>query len=303
MDKIERLKIFCLVAEKQSFAQVASQLDLPRSSITYAVQSLEKEYEVLLLNRTTRKVNLTNDGVLFYQEVRQLIIQSEELNKFKLQNREDVGQIKIGLPIRMATQYLIPHLDEFYQKYPQVRVLIHSNDDFSNLIEERLDCVVRVGNVNEGHLIARPIAQVDLFTVASTRYLHHYNDAIHIDMLKMGYAQNHSMIAYQLKNNDSGWSQLVFQDRQIELPYRLSVEDTESYLQAGLQGLGIFQIPAFDAIPFIHNQKLVRILEEEPCFKLDINFLFLERKYRPSYFQYFIIWLESLLKSKLSISL
>lgn len=303
MDKIERLKIFCLVAEKQSFAQAASLLNLPRSSITYAVQSLEKEYEVLLLNRTTRKVNLTNDGVLFYQEVRQLIIQSEELNKFKLQNREDVGQIKIGLPIRMATQYLIPHLDEFYQKYPQVRVLIHSNDDFSNLIEERLDCVVRVGNVNEGHLIARPIAQVELFTVASTNYLHHYNDVIHIDMFKISHAQNHSMIAYQLKNNDSGWSQLVFQDRQIELPYRLSVEDTESYLQAGLQGLGIFQIPAFDAIPFIHNQKLVRILEEEPCFKLDINFLFLERKYRPSYFQYFIIWLESLLKSKLSISL
>ncbi|MEG0482249.1 MAG: LysR substrate-binding domain-containing protein [Acinetobacter sp.] len=301
MDKIERLKIFCLVAEKQSFAQVASQLDLPRSSITYAVKSLEKEYEVLLLNRTTRKVNLTNEGVLFYQEVRQLIIQSEALNKFKLHNREHVGQIKIGLPLRMATQYLIPHLDEFYQKYPKVRVLIHSSDDFSNLIEERLDCVVRVGNVNEGNLIARPIVQVDLYTVASESYLHHYDHAI--DAMQNDHVQNHFMIAYQLKNSDSGLSHLFFKDRQIELPYQLLVEDTESYLQAGLQGLGIFQIPAFDAIPFIQNRKLIRLFEKEACLKLDINFLFLERKYRPIYFQYFIIWLESLLKSKLSTSL
>lgn len=295
MDKIERLKIFCLVAEKQSFAKVANQLDLPRSSITYAVQLLEKEYEVLLLNRTTRKVNLTNDGVLFYQEVRQLIIQSEELNKFKLQNREHTGQIKIGLPIRMATQYLIPHLHEFYQQYPKVKVLIHSSDDFSNLLEERLDCVVRVGNTMENHLIIRPIAKADLYTVISKKYLNNNAQALHIDHL-----HNNYIIGYQLKNTDSGLSELVFQDRQVELPYQLVVEDTESYLKAGLQGLGIFQIPDFDAIPLIQEQKLVRVFEEEKCLKLDINFLFLERKYRPTYFQYFIEWLESLFKNKLS---
>lgn len=295
MDKIERFKIFCLVAEKQSFAKVANQLDLPRSSITYAVQLLEKEYEVLLLNRTTRKVNLTNDGVLFYQEVRQLIFQSEKLNQFKLQNREHVGQIKIGLPIRMATQYLIPHLSEFYQQYPKVKVLIHSSDDFSNLLEERLDCVVRVGNVMENHFIVRPIAKADLYTVVSKKYLSNNPHSIHIDQL-----HNHFIVGYQVENTDFGLSELVFQDRQIELPYQLVVEDTESYLKAGLQGLGIFQIPDFDAIPLIQEQELIRVLEEEKCLKLEINFLFLERKYRPAYFQYFIKWLESLLKNKLS---
>ena len=70
MDKIERLKIFCLVAEKRSFAQVAQRLNLPRSTITYAIQALEKEYQVVLFNRTTRKVNLTNDGVQFLQDAK-----------------------------------------------------------------------------------------------------------------------------------------------------------------------------------------------------------------------------------------
>ena len=120
MDKIERLKIFCLVAEKYSFAQVAQQLDLPRSTITYAIQALEKEYQVLLFNRTTRKVNLTNDGVQFFQDAKQLLIQAESLNQFKPKNRENIGNIKIGLPLRIVTTYLIPHLHEFYEKYPKV---------------------------------------------------------------------------------------------------------------------------------------------------------------------------------------
>ena len=104
MYKIERLKIFCLVAEKHSFAQVAKALDLPRSTITYAIQGFEKEYQVLLFNRTTRNVNLTNDGVQFLKEVQQLIVQAEGLNKVKLKNGQYKWQVKIGVPLRIATQ-------------------------------------------------------------------------------------------------------------------------------------------------------------------------------------------------------
>lgn len=295
MDKIERLKIFCLVAEKHSFAQVAKALDLPRSTITYAIQGLEKEYQVLLFNRTTRKVNLTNDGVQFLKEVQQLIFQAEGLNKFKLKNRQYKGQVKIGLPLRIATQYLLPDLHEFYAKYPNIKVSIYSHDHYSDLIEQRLDCVLRVGNVMNENLIVRPITEVDLYTVAAPEYLNTLENVLETAPLNQ-----HIMIGYQMKNMDSDFGSLVFKDSQIKLPYQLSVEDTESYLHAGLQGLGIIQIPAFDAIPFIETKRLTRIFEQEACLKIPINFLFLERKYRPVYFQFFIDWLENLLKQKLA---
>lgn len=121
MDTIERLKIFCLVAEKQSFAQAALQLGLPRSNVTYAIQALEKEYEVLLFYRTTRKVALTHEGSLFYQEAMRLVTQLKELNRFKTHVRSTEGKISIGMPKRLATQLLIPHLGCFYQRYPRSR--------------------------------------------------------------------------------------------------------------------------------------------------------------------------------------
>lgn len=295
MDKIERFKIFCLVAEKHSFAQVAKELDLPRSTITYAIQALEKEYEILLFNRTTRKVNLTNDGMQFFLEAKQLILQSETLDHFKLKNREHIGKIKIGLPLRIATQYLIPYLNEFYEKYPNVKISIYSHDHYSDLIEQRLDCVVRVGRVEDENLIVRPIANVDLYTLASPDYLNRLQQP-----LRLTHLQEHFLIGYQIKNLDTDFERLYFKNIQVNLPYKLCVEDTESYLHAALQGLGIIQIPAFDAVPFIAQNKLIRIFEDEPCLKIPVNFLFLERKYRPAYFQFFIEWLESLLKNKLS---
>jgi DNA-binding transcriptional LysR family regulator len=294
MDKIERLKIFCLVAEKHSFAQVAKSLDLPRSTITYAIQALEKEYEMLLFNRTTRKVNLTNDGVHFFQEVKQLILHSEALNKFKLKNREHEGQIKIGLPIRIATQYLIPYLDEFYAKYPNIKVSVHSHDHYSDLIEERLDCVLRVGDVEDDNLIVKPIANVDLYTLASPVYVNKFQQP-----LSLAHLQDHFLVGYQIKNLEVDFESLCFKDIQINLPYKLCVEDTESYLHAALHGLGMIQIPAFDAEPWIEKGQLNRLFVHEPCLKIPINFLFLERKYRPVYFQYFIHWFEILLKQKL----
>ena len=295
MDKIERLKIFCLVAEKYSFAQVAQQLDLPRSTITYAIQALEKEYQVLLFNRTTRKVNLTNDGVQFFQDAKQLLIQAESLNQFKPKNRENIGNIKIGLPLRIVTTYLIPHLHEFYEKYPNIKISIDSYDHYSDLIEQRLDCVVRVGTVSNEKFIVRPITNIDLYTVASPSYIDKWDDLLTLDTLN-----HHFMVGYQLKNIDVELSDIVFQHNELKLKYLLSVEDTESYLQAGLHGLGVIQIPAFDAEFFIKEKKLVRILEQETCLSIPINFLFLERKYRPKYFQFFIDWLENLLKRKLS---
>lgn len=297
MDKIERLKIFCLVAEKHSFAQVAKHLDLPRSTITYAIQALEKEYQVLLFNRTTRKVNLTNDGVQFFQDAQQLIVQSERLNKFKLQNREHIGQIKIGLPLRMATQYLIPHLDEFYKQYPDIKVSIYSNDHYSDLIEQRLDCVIRVGVVNDENLIVRPITSAELYTVVSPDYL---NELKLAQPLETEQLSHHFMIGYQLKNLDAESNYIEFKNKQLQLRYKLSVEDTESYLQAGLQGFGMIQIPAFDALPYIKSRQLIRLFEQEDCLKIPINFLFLERKYRSAYFQFFIDWFENVLKQELT---
>ncbi|MCU4368333.1 LysR family transcriptional regulator [Acinetobacter courvalinii] len=294
MDKIERLKIFCLVAEKQSFAQAALQLGLPRSNVTYAIQALEKEYEVLLFYRTTRKVALTHEGSLFYQEAMRLVTQLKELNRFKTHVRSTEGKISIGMPKRLATQLLIPHLGCFYQRYPKVKVLVNGSDDFSNLIEQQLDCVVRVGQVQDQYLLIRPITQTHIWTLAAPAYLAEFGEPKSVEELQQHYA-----VDYHVAKHYREWSELVFRDQRLRMPYRLLIENTEAYIQAGLAGIGIIQIPEFDAAPYVRQGVLQRLFVEVPDLQLPVNILLTDRQYRPQYFQDFIDWLEELLKQQL----
>lgn len=263
MDKIERLKIFCLVAEKQSFAQAALQLGLPRSNVTYAIQALEKEYEVLLFYRTTRKVALTHEGSLFYQEAMRLVTQLKELNRFKTHVRSTEGKISIGMPKRLATQLLIPHLGSFYQRYPKVKVLVNGRDDFSNLIEQQLDCVVRVGQVQDQYLLIRPITQTHIWTLAAPAYLAEFGEPKSFEELQQHYA-----VDYHVAKHYREWSELVFRDQRLRMPYRLLIENTEAYIQAGLAGIGIIQIPEFDAAPYVRQGVLQRLFVEVPDLQL-----------------------------------
>ncbi|WP_436869515.1 LysR family transcriptional regulator [Acinetobacter courvalinii] len=294
MDKIERLKIFCLVAEKQSFAQAALQLGLPRSNVTYAIQALEKEYEVLLFYRTTRKVALTHEGSLFYEEAMRLVTQLKELNRFKTHVRSTEGKISIGMPKRLATQLLIPHLGCFYQRYPKVKVLVNGRDDFSNLIEQQLDCVVRVGQVQDQYLLIRPITQTHIWTLAAPAYLAEFGEPKSVEELQQHYA-----VDYHVAKHYREWSELVFRDQRLRMPYRLLIENTEAYIQAGLAGIGIIQIPEFDAAPYVRQGVLQRLFVEVPDLQLPVNILLTDRQYRPQYFQDFIDWLEELLKQQL----
>lgn len=294
MDKIDRLKIFCLVAEKQSFAQAALQLGVPRSNVTYAIQALEKEYEVLLFYRTTRKVSLTHEGSLFYEEAMRLVTQLKELNRFKTHVRSQEGKISIGMPKRLATQVLIPHLSAFYQRYPKVKVLVNGSDDFSNLIEQQLDCVVRVGQVQDEYLLIRPISQTEIWTVAAPQYLAEFGEPQRFEEL-----QQHFAVDYHVAKHYREWSELLFQAHRVKMPYRLLVENTEAYIQAGLAGIGMIQIPEFDAAPYVQKGQLQRLFADIPSLQLPVSLLLTDRQYRPKYFQDFIDWLDELLKTKL----
>ncbi|AOA58394.1 LysR family transcriptional regulator [Acinetobacter larvae] len=294
MDKIDRLKVFCLVVEKRSFAQAAKQLGLPRSNVSYAIQSLEKEYQVLLFYRTTRKVSPTHEGNIFYQEATGLIKQLKELDRFKTHARSQEGSISIGMPNRLATELVMPYLLDFYRHYPNVKILMHADDDFTHLIEQQLDCVIRVGQVQDQYLLIKPICQTKIWTLASPAYLAELGEPK--TLLEL---EQHFSVDYHIKKHYQEWSELQFRDQSIKMPYRLLVNNTEAYIQAALEGLGIIQIPEFDAVPYVQQSKLVQLFKDIPCLSLPINILLTDRQYRPKYFQFFIDWLDHLLKEKM----
>ena len=296
MDKIERLKIFCMVADQHSFAEVARNLSLPRSTVTHAIQHLEKEYEVLLFYRTTRRVNLTHEGGLFYQEASQLLQLVKELNRFKHQIRSTQGKITVGLPKRLATQILIPRLKDFYTRYPEITVHVKCCDAYSNLVEQQLDCVLRVGPVKDEYLIAKFLGYTHLSTLVAPDYLQKYGKP-----KQLNHTEHHIAVDYLVEKNLHKNTKLVFKHEQISLSYHIVVEDTESYIQAGLAGLGIIQIPEFDARSYIAEGQLIEVFEHLAPIELPLHLLRTDRKFRPQYLHDFMLWLEQLMIEHLAL--
>ena len=291
MEQIDKLKTFCLVAQKNSFAQAAHQLGLPRSTVTHVIKSLEKEYEVLLFYRNTRHVTLTHEGELFYQEANDLVDKLSDLRFFRNGIRHQQGKIRVSLPTQLANQVLMPHLQEFYALFPQIQLVINTQDQYLNLIENELDCVVRVGEVQSDLLMARPIGHSALITLVSTGYLNQYGLPKSLSDLETHYA-----VDYRQELHSREDTTLVFRQQQCRVKYQVSVEDTVSYLNAGIAGLGIIQIPDFDAARYIQAGQLKQILEHIQPAEVPVNILMVERKYRPRYIQEFIQWMEQKLK-------
>ncbi len=293
MDKIEKLKLFCLIAQKKSFSQAALILNLPRSTVTQAIKSLEREYEVLLFYRSTRNVSLTHEGSIFFIEAEQVIHQIKELNRIKINKNHPNGEISIGVPLRLATQMLIPHLHEYYAMYPQVKILINSQDTYSDLIKTGLDCVVRVGDVQTDTLIAREIGRSPLITLASKSYIHQYGFP---DVEKL---DQHTAIAYLTDKKKNNRIQLYFKENQCSIGYKVIVEDTASYVAAGLAGLGIIQIPEFDADQVVEAGLMKVVFPNISPTCVSVNILITDRKYRPQYLNDFLGWLGKKMKAYL----
>lgn len=175
MDRLQQFFIFTEVAKRQSFSEVAHRLDLPRSTVTSAIQQLETHYGVRLFHRTTRKVSLTQDGQRILPECHNLLLDYEQLEQLiQTQKQHYRGTLKISMPSRIVHQVIIPELSDFYHRYPDIYLQLNSSDDMTDLIEKGIDCVVRVGELDSSSLIARFIGHLVMVNCASRGYLEQY---------------------------------------------------------------------------------------------------------------------------------
>ncbi|EXE97701.1 LysR family transcriptional regulator, partial [Acinetobacter sp. 259052] len=175
MDRLQQFFIFTEVAKRQSFSEVAHRLDLPRSTVTSAIQQLETHYGVRLFHRTTRKVSLTQDGQRILPECQNLLLDYEQLEQLiQTQKQHYRGTLKISMPSRIVHQVIIPELSDFYHRYPDIHLQLNSSDDMTDLIEKGIDCVVRVGELDSSSLIARFIGHLVMVNCASRGYLEQY---------------------------------------------------------------------------------------------------------------------------------
>ncbi|NUF50751.1 LysR family transcriptional regulator [Acinetobacter seifertii] len=293
MDRLQQFFIFIEVAKRQSFSEVAHRFDLPRSTVTSAIQQLETHYGVRLFHRTTRKVSLTQDGQRILPECQNLLFDYEQLEQLiQTQKQHYRGTLKISMPSRIVHQVIIPELSDFYHRYPDIHLQLNSSDDMTDLIEKGIDCVVRVGELDSSSLIARLIGHLVMVNCASPHYLEQYGTPEQLEDLSQ-----HKLINYAGAVGEKQ-GVFVYSGGTVMMDSALSVNNTEAYSAAACAGLGIIQVPYYDVQDKIEQGILVEVLSAYSAASLPLNILYPNRSYIPKRLEVFMNWEGEVLNRK-----
>ena len=184
MDRFNSMRIFCRIAELGSFVAVAKEMKLSAMMISKYVAGLEKELGVSLLNRTTRTVSLTEAGDKYYQRSKQILDDLMELEEQTIELANHVkGTLKISAPIDFGGIHLVPAINEYQKRYPEVSVVMSLDNGAVNLMDGSFDMAIRVTDVLDPGLVARRITETRLGLYASPEYLQRYGMPMKIEDL------------------------------------------------------------------------------------------------------------------------
>ena len=296
MDRIDLFRVYARVVECANFSRAADTLGLPRSTVSAAVQELEGRLGARLLNRTTRQVAPTQEGAAFYERCLRLVADMEEAeNLFRHASVGPSGMLRVDVPGRVGRLIVAPALPAFLDAYPQIDVTLGVTDRAVNLIEEGVDCVLRVGVLPDSGLVARPIGMLRLINVASPAYLASHGLPLTPDALAAG----HGCVNYASPSTGrlAPWE---WQDggvlRTLQLRGRVTVNSAEAYIASCVAGLGLIQIPAYDVQPQIAAGELVEVMPDYRPAPMPMTLLYPQRRQPSRRVQVFADWLETLLR-------
>ncbi len=298
MDRIDLFRTFCRVVECASFTRAADTLGLPRSSVSAAVIDLEARVGARLLHRTTRKVSPTQDGAAFYERCLRLIADVEETEGLFRQTAVGLsGKLRIDVPGRIGRLIIAPALPEFLARYPQLDIELRVTDRAVNLVEESVDCVLRVGPLSDSGLVARKIGDLALINVASPAYL-----AVYGAPGSPGDLGDHLAVNYASPSTgrveDWEWIE-AGEVRTVPLRARATVNSAEAYIACCLAGLGLIQIPAYDVRSHLDAGELIEVMPDHRAAAMPMTLLYPHRHHLSRRLQVFADWLEALLKRAL----
>ncbi len=262
MDQILAIRTFVRVAEAGSFAKAADMLNLPRSSVSKLVQDLEAHLGTKLVERTTRSVTMTSEGVAYHERALKLLADLDDMDGTVAGSRNaPKGRLRVDIGSVLANQILIPNLADFQHQYPDIDLMLGVSDRPADLVSEGIDCVIRGGALGDSSMKARKLCELDYVICASPAYL----DGLQLPQRPEDIVA-HRIVSYFSASSGKRFP-LMFQrgDQRSEYlptPSGVSVNESTAHLNALLSGLGIGQSFGFLARPHFKSGALVELLPD-----------------------------------------
>jgi DNA-binding transcriptional LysR family regulator len=293
MDHLDALHLFTRIVEQRSFGRAADQLDVPRATATHAIKQLEARLGTRLLERSTRHVRPTPDGEAFYERCVHVLSELDDAEaSLRHAASNPRGVLRVDMHGTHATGIVLPRIREFRERYPNIDIVISSEDRLVDLVREGIDCAIRGGAVRDSSLVARRLAVIPEVTCASPDYLARFGTPQHPSELAA-----HQAVQFF---NSSGGRAYPFEFtidgkvREVELTGWLTVNYAESYVVAARNGCGLIQLPRYHVEDDLRSGHLIEVLADFSGPGFPITALYPHRRQLSPRVRIFLDWVGQL---------
>lgn len=295
MDKLTAMRTFVAVVRLGSFSAAATSMAAPKTRISQRVQELEAVLSTRLLYRTTRVISLTEEGRIYFDKCVQILeeIDRTELALGRLSDQPE-GRLRVSCMSLIARSVILPQIDDFLSKYPQVSVKLSVSDKIVNLNEDGYDCAIRGGKLESSTLISRHIRTVSFGMYAAPKWVERNHpivvpdDLARLDLIKLLSQRDGAIRHWELVGPGEA--------RGEESQPRLEIDDDQAGIEAALGGAGIALCPDFVASPHVLLNRLVRILPEWSSPQRPIYAIYPTRRHISAKLRCFLDWAEAMIR-------
>ncbi len=287
MDKLDALRIFCAVVETGGFSRAAEKLGISTSSVTAQVNALEAHFRVKLMNRTTRSMSLTGEGRECYEHAQRLLASMQDLES-NLQGAAEAprGTLRVNMPGLVSRLYVAPALPRFLASHPGISVQASANDRLVDMVEEGYDVQLRLGDIGDARLVARPLLETRFVCCASPGFVERHGapgtpdelaefDCLHFILPRAG-----RLRTWQFADG------IAFTP-----PSRASFDHVDSLVEACKAGAGIGQFLSLSVQAELRNGELVPVLAAYQAPGPTLTALYQQRHQRAAKVQAFVDFL------------
>ncbi|TWI69645.1 LysR family transcriptional regulator for bpeEF and oprC [Pseudoduganella lurida] len=293
MNKLQAMEVFVQVVDAGGFSKAADNMQLPKATVSTAIQQLEAALSVKLLHRTTRQVTVTADGAAYYERCLRILADVKDAEESLSRTRlSPAGRLRVDSPTGLASEILIPALPAFFERYPDIQLELGSSDRTVDLIEEGVDCAVRGGALADSNLIARRIGMIHFVTCAAPSYLERYGAPQHPREL-----ERHRCVNYFSAKTGKvlDWDFTKDGERiQVPMPGVIALNDSNAYVQAGLVGLGVIQMTDYLLLEHVRAGRMVQLLADWQTDPLPVHVVYPQNRHLSAKVRVFVEWVAEL---------
>lgn len=295
MDRLDALRVFCAVVEHSSFSRAATELNISVAKTSKLIQSLEQALNTSLLRRNTRRITLTEAGERYYHDVVPLLEEMANIDaRVERMTTTITGTLRMTMPLDFGRRLIMPLIPEFKLTYPDLELDIDLSDRHADLVAEGFDMGLRVADLKDSSLIAKPLGTYRMKCAASPEYL-----ARHPAINTPEDLETHPCLTYSLSAQPSNWTLIRGEEEaRVRVRSALQLNNGDLLAQAACQHLGVLYQPDFILSTYLDSGALTPILTDWQDRMVHAWLVYPARKYLPMKVQAMLGFLKTRLSDQ-----